>query len=49
MAKGMIGADFRETSPHRDDTGGLLRFFALMVPFLPSIVTKKKKKKRYNE
>lgn len=49
MEKGMIRADFRETSPHTDGTGVLLRFFAFMVPFLPSIVTRKKKKKRNNE
>jgi hypothetical protein len=49
MAKGMIGEDFRKTSPRNNGTGGLLRFSLLMVPFPPSIVTIKKKKKVNNE
>lgn len=49
MEKGMIMADFRKTSPHTDGTGVLLRFSTFMVPFLPSIVTRKKKKKINNE
>ena len=45
MAKGMIGADFRKTSPRNNGIGGLLRFSLLMVPFSSLHSHQKKEKK----